>query len=91
MGFCVPCLPLENSLECLSFINLIALYAVTETLQPECGQPVRRSAYQEQDVRCGAPEPEENSDEYNNHPVEENIEGDITKLTGRQKKLFELR
>ncbi|XWS67727.1 hypothetical protein CRYUN_Cryun04dG0030200 [Craigia yunnanensis] len=63
----------------------------TETVQPERGQPVRCSAYQEQNVQYGAPEPEENSDDDNNHPVEENIEGDVTKLTGRQKKLFELR
>ncbi|XWS55105.1 hypothetical protein CRYUN_Cryun10bG0146700 [Craigia yunnanensis] len=63
----------------------------TEIVQREHGQPVTYAAYQEQDVQHGAPEPEENSDDDNDHPVEENSEGDITKLTGRQKKLFELR
>ncbi|XVF67952.1 hypothetical protein PTKIN_Ptkin10aG0163400 [Pterospermum kingtungense] len=63
----------------------------TETVQPERGQPVTRATYQEQDVQNGAPEPEENSDDDNDNPVVENIEGDVTKLTGRQKKLFELR
>lgn len=33
---------------------------------------------------------EEHSDDEDNHPVQENVE-DVTKLTGRQKKLFELR
>ena len=74
-----------------NFINLIVLYVVIVIVQPEHGQPVTRASYQEQDVQHGAPEPEENSDDDNDHPVEENIEGDITKLTGRQKKLFELR
>ncbi|KAG8500292.1 hypothetical protein CXB51_003662 [Gossypium anomalum] len=63
-----------------------------ETVQREHDQPVRCVAYQEQDVQSGAPEPEQNSDDDNNNQLaEENIEGDITKLTGRQKKLFELR
>ncbi|KAF2322712.1 hypothetical protein P3X46_010649 [Hevea brasiliensis] len=34
---------------------------------------------------------EEESDDDDNHPVQENVEGDGTQLTGRQKKLFELR
>ncbi|MBA0872710.1 hypothetical protein Goshw_019083 [Gossypium schwendimanii] len=63
-----------------------------ETVQREHDQPVGCVAYQEQDVQSGAPEPEQNSDDDNNNQLaEENIEGDITKLTGRQKKLFELR
>ncbi|XVF00864.1 hypothetical protein REPUB_Repub04eG0038600 [Reevesia pubescens] len=33
-------------------------------------QPVARAAYQEQYVECGAPEPEENSDDANDHPNE---------------------
>ncbi|KAB2088090.1 hypothetical protein ERO13_A04G131300v2 [Gossypium hirsutum] len=63
-----------------------------ETVQREHDQPVRCVAYQLQDVQSGAPEPEQISDDDNNNQLaEENIEGDITKLTGRQKKLFELR
>ncbi|KAB2097571.1 hypothetical protein ERO13_A01G169500v2 [Gossypium hirsutum] len=65
--------------------------SVTETPQPEHGQPVTPAAYQEQDVQPGIPEPEESPDADSDGPVEENIEGDITNLTGRQKKLFELR
>lgn len=34
---------------------------------------------------------EEPADDDNKPPVEENVEGDVTKLTGRKKKLFELR
>ncbi|XP_039059679.1 pre-mRNA-splicing factor syf2-like isoform X1 [Hibiscus syriacus] len=63
----------------------------TETLQPERGQPVSPAAYQEQDVQRSVPEPEENPDDDGDDPVEENIDVDITNLTGRQKKLFELR
>ncbi|KAH1040452.1 hypothetical protein J1N35_042195 [Gossypium stocksii] len=63
-----------------------------ETVQRKHDQPFRCVAYQEQDVQSGAPEPEQNSDDDNNNQLaEENIEGDITELTGRQKKLFELR
>ncbi|MBA0793131.1 hypothetical protein Gohar_017560 [Gossypium harknessii] len=65
--------------------------SVTETPQPEHGQPVTPAAYQEQDVQPGIREPEESPDDDSDRPVEENIEGDITNLTGRQKKLFELR
>ncbi|KAL4318867.1 hypothetical protein GQ457_18G018440 [Hibiscus cannabinus] len=36
-------------------------------------------------------EPKENSDVDGDHPVDENIEADITNLTGRQEKLFGLR
>ncbi|KAK8613722.1 hypothetical protein V6N13_101479 [Hibiscus sabdariffa] len=63
----------------------------TEAVLSERGQSARCAAYQEQDVQCGAPEPEENSDDDNNNQAEENIEVDVTNLTGRQKKLFELR
>ncbi|XWS62637.1 hypothetical protein CRYUN_Cryun06bG0027700 [Craigia yunnanensis] len=52
------------------------------------GQPVRCAAYQEQDVQREAPEPEEISDDDKNHPVEENIEGYIAKLAGREKKFI---
>ncbi|KAA3465530.1 pre-mRNA-splicing factor syf2-like [Gossypium australe] len=65
--------------------------SVTETPQPEHGQPVTPAAYQEQDVQPGIPEPDESPDDDSDRPVEENIEVDITNLTGRQKKLFELR
>lgn len=37
------------------------------------------------------PDSEERADEDDEELVEENVEGDFTQLTGRQKKLFELR
>lgn len=44
-----------------------------------------------EDLRDENPKLEAGSDSDNDKPAEENVEGDFTKLTGRQKKLFELR
>lgn len=43
-----------------------------------------------EDLHDARPNVEEDSDSDNN-PAEENVEVDLSKLTGRQKKLFELR
>lgn len=44
-----------------------------------------------EDLQDERPNLQENSDSEDDHPAEENLQEDITKLTGRQKKLFELR
>lgn len=48
-------------------------------------------ADQGEDVHGQRPDSEEHADEDDEKLVEENVEGDFTQLTGRQKKLFELR
>ncbi|XP_010276933.1 PREDICTED: pre-mRNA-splicing factor syf2-like [Nelumbo nucifera] len=45
----------------------------------------------DQDPHGKIPNLEEHADEDSDHSVEDNMEPDFTKLTGRQKKLFELR
>ncbi|GLT42938.1 hypothetical protein SLA2020_169150 [Shorea laevis] len=55
------------------------------------GQPVVDAPTQDQDVHDEEPGPGENSDSDKDHPTDENTEVDITKLTGRQKRLFDLR
>lgn len=64
-----------------------------EVLQGSGGnsQPDEHAVKQHIDLHDERPDSEEDSDGDNKTHVEENIEGDITKLTGRQKKLFELR
>lgn len=66
---------------------------MTEVLQGSGGnsQPDEHAVKQHIDLHDERPDSEEDSDGDNKTHVEENIEGDITKLTGRQKKLFELR
>lgn len=44
-----------------------------------------------EDLHDENPKLEAGSDSDNDKPAEEDVEGDFTKLTGRQKKLFELR
>ncbi|KAL5791213.1 hypothetical protein ACOSQ2_006101 [Xanthoceras sorbifolium] len=44
-----------------------------------------------EDLHDDRPNVEEDSDSDNDQPAEENVEVDLSKLTGRQKKLFELR
>lgn len=68
-------------------------YVVTETKQSKIGsgQTVADAPLQYQDVRVDEPGPEEHSDSDKDHPTEENVEVDVTNLSGRQKKLFELR
>ncbi|KAK0603732.1 hypothetical protein LWI29_008052 [Acer saccharum] len=44
-----------------------------------------------EDLHDDRPNVEEDSDSDNDRPAEENVEVDLSKLTGRQKKMFELR
>ncbi|KAK4852208.1 hypothetical protein QYF36_021982 [Acer negundo] len=44
-----------------------------------------------EDLHDDRPNVEEDSDSGNDRPAEENVEVDLSKLTGRQKKMFELR
>lgn len=46
---------------------------------------------QAEEIHDERPHEEEGSDGDSDHDAEKNIEGDGTNLTGRQKKLFELR
>lgn len=55
-----------------------------------CGQSSTSAPDVIEDYNVERPNFEELSDSDHDQPAEENL-GDITKLTGRQKKLFELR
>lgn len=55
------------------------------------GQSNTLAANVAEDLHDENPKLEAGSDSDNDKPAEENVEGDFTKLTGRQKKLFELR
>lgn len=57
----------------------------------ETGHPALCAPEQDGDLQDDRQEFEDHADGDKDYPVEENIEGDVTKLTGRKKKLWELR
>lgn len=74
------------------YLNL-KFYTISEAVQAS-GSSVQShilASVVAEDLRDENPKLEAGSDSDNDKPAEENVEGDFTKLTGRQKKLFELR
>ncbi|KAH9694654.1 hypothetical protein KPL71_022497 [Citrus sinensis] len=69
------------------------LYTISEAVQASgsSGQSNTLASDVAEDLHDENPKLEAGSDSDNDKPAEEDVEGDFTKLTGRQKKLFELR
>ncbi|KAH9655146.1 hypothetical protein KPL70_022228 [Citrus sinensis] len=69
------------------------LYTISEAVQASgsSGQSNTLASDVAEDLHHENPKLEAGSDSDNDKPAEEDVEGDFTKLTGRQKKLFELR
>lgn len=71
------------------------LYTISEVVHAKGSndKPGALVSDQDEEQHDGRSDFEQHSadDNDDNNPVQENIEGDVTKLTGRQKKLFDLR
>lgn len=69
------------------------LYTISEAVQASgsSGKSNTLASDVAEDLHDENPKLEAGSDSDNDKPAEEDVEGDFTKLTGRQKKLFELR